>query len=191
MSKWCQITRTWWFWPILGKVERAELTCEVIKKSCSTFLIKFWLYTVCTMHTYFAFTFFMSLYSIKPCTAIFLEGKACMAFQHCVLSKKKTKRKLLFVLDHSAEEVVLSVLHPSSTHWAKSIFEDSLIRKVQRADLTRDIIKKVDSFVLSKLWILVADWSMHWSHDTFLIKLRLYRKLSNSHQIRLSFFSLF
>ena len=51
-----------------------------------------------------------------------------MAFQHCVLSKKKTKRKLLFVLDHSAEEVVLSVLHPSSIHWDKSIFEDSLIQ---------------------------------------------------------------
>ena len=72
----------------------------------------------------------MPLYSIKPCTAIFLEGKACMAFQHCVLSKKKTKRKLLFVLDHSAEEVVLSVLYPSSTHWDKSIFEDSLIRVI-------------------------------------------------------------
>ena len=57
----------------------------------------------------------------------FLEGKACMAFQHCVLSKKKTKRKLLFVLDHSAEEVVLSVLHPSSLHWDKSIFKDSFI----------------------------------------------------------------
>ena len=28
--------------------------------------------------------------------------------------------------------------------------------------------------MLSKLWILVADWSMHWSRDTFLINLRLY-----------------
>ena len=28
----------------MGKVERAELTYDVIKKSCSTFLIKFWLY---------------------------------------------------------------------------------------------------------------------------------------------------
>ena len=39
-----KLLETWWFWPILGKVERAELTCDVIKKSCSTFLIKFWLY---------------------------------------------------------------------------------------------------------------------------------------------------
>ena len=38
-----KLLETWWFWPILGKVERAELTCDVIKKSCSTFLIKFWL----------------------------------------------------------------------------------------------------------------------------------------------------
>ena len=43
-----KLLETWWFWPILGKVERAELTCEVIKKSCSTFLIKFWLY-VCPL----------------------------------------------------------------------------------------------------------------------------------------------
>ena len=42
-----KLLETWWFWPILGKVERAELTCDVIKKSCSTFLIKFWLY-LCT-----------------------------------------------------------------------------------------------------------------------------------------------
>ena len=41
-----KLLETWWFWPILGKVERAELTCEVIKKSCSTFLIKFWLYPI-------------------------------------------------------------------------------------------------------------------------------------------------
>ena len=47
-------------------------------------------------------------------------------------------------------------------------------RKVQRADLTCDVIKKVAPFVLSKLWILVADWSMRWSRDTFLIKLQLY-----------------
>ena len=46
--------------------------------------------------------------------------------------------------------------------------------KVQRADLTCDVIRKVAPFVLSKLWILVADWSLHRSHDTFLIKLRLY-----------------
>ena len=39
-----KLLETWWFWPILGKVERAKLTCDVIKKSCSTFLIKFWLY---------------------------------------------------------------------------------------------------------------------------------------------------
>ena len=51
------------------------------------------------------------------------------------------------------------------------------VSKVQRADLTCDGIKKVAPFVLSKLWILVADWSMHWSRDTFLIKLRLYWRL--------------
>ena len=45
--------------------------------------------------------------------------------------------------------------------------------KVQRVDLTCDVIRKVAPFVLSKLRILVADWSMHWSRDTFLIKLRL------------------
>ena len=37
-----------------------------------------------------------------------------------------------------------------------------------------DDIKKLAPFVLSMLWILVADWSMPWSRDTFLIKLRLY-----------------
>ena len=37
-----------------------------------------------------------------------------------------------------------------------------------------DVIKKLAPFVLSKLWILVADWSMRWSRDTFLIKLWLY-----------------
>ena len=46
--------------------------------------------------------------------------------------------------------------------------------KVQRADLTCDVIKKLAPFVLSKLWILVDDFSMCWSLDTFLIKLRLY-----------------
>ena len=46
------------------------------------------------------------------------------------------------------------------------------ITNVPRADLTRDVIKKVAPFVLSKLWILVAHWSMRWSRDTFLIKLR-------------------
>ena len=46
--------------------------------------------------------------------------------------------------------------------------------KVQRADLTCDVIKKLAPFVLSKFWILVSDWSMCWSHDTFLIKLQLY-----------------
>ena len=46
--------------------------------------------------------------------------------------------------------------------------------KVQRADLTCDVIRKVTPFVLRKLWILVADWSMRWSRDTFLIKLQLY-----------------
>ena len=40
-----------------------------------------------------------------------------------------------------------------------------------------DVIRKVAPFVLSKLWILVTDWSMHWSCDTFHIKLRLYQKL--------------
>ena len=44
--------------------------------------------------------------------------------------------------------------------------------KVQRADLTCDVIKKLAPFALSKLWILVADWSMRWSRDTFLLKLR-------------------
>ena len=39
-----------------------------------------------------------------------------------------------------------------------------------------DVIKKVALFVLSKLSILVADWSMRWSRDTFLIKLRLYKE---------------
>ena len=46
----------------------------------------------------------------------------------------------------------------------------------QRTDLMCDVTKTLAPFVLSKLWILVADWSMHWSHDTFLIKLRLYEK---------------
>ena len=46
--------------------------------------------------------------------------------------------------------------------------------KVQRVDLMCDVIRKIAPFVLSKLWRLVADWSMRWSCDTFLIKLRLY-----------------
>ena len=45
--------------------------------------------------------------------------------------------------------------------------------KVQRADLTCDVIRKVAPFVLSKLWTLVTDWSMRWSRDMFLIKLWL------------------
>ena len=49
-----------------------------------------------------------------------------------------------------------------------------LLGKVQRADLTCNVIRKVAPFVLSKLWILVDDWSMRWSRDMFLIKLRLY-----------------
>ena len=40
--------------------------------------------------------------------------------------------------------------------------------KVQRADLTCDVIKKLAPFVLSKLWILVADWSIRWSRDMLL-----------------------
>ena len=50
--------------------------------------------------------------------------------------------------------------------------------KVKRADLTCDVIKKVAPFVLSKLWILIDDWSMCWSRDTVLIKLRLYSEES-------------
>ena len=43
------------------------------------------------------------------------------------------------------------------------------------ADLMCDVIRNsLRPFVLSKLWILVTDLSMHWSRDTFLIKLRLY-----------------
>ena len=48
------------------------------------------------------------------------------------------------------------------------------ISKVQGADLMCDVIRKVAPFVLSKLWIIVADWSMRWSRDTLLKKLRLY-----------------
>ena len=67
--------------------------------------------------------------------------------------------------------------------------------KVQRADLMCDVIKKLAPFVLSKLWILIADWLMRWSHDMFLIKLRLYSGptlltsnfLSNNHKILLFF----
>ena len=45
------------FWPILGKVERAEITCDVIKKSCSTFFIKFWLY----IHIFFLFKIYKDI----------------------------------------------------------------------------------------------------------------------------------
>ena len=55
--------------------------------------------------------------------------------------------------------------------------------KVQRADLTCDVIRKSAPFVLSKLCILVADWSMRWSSDTFLIKLRLYMDLKKKQNI--------
>ena len=57
-------------------------------------------------------------------------------------------------------------------------YEDKIQSEV-KVHLTCDVIRKVTPFVLSKLWILVADWSMHWSPDTFLIKLRL---LSLLHQ---------
>ena len=40
--------------------------------------------------------------------------------------------------------------------------------KEKRADHTCDVIKKVAPFVLSKLCILIADWSMRWSRDTTL-----------------------
>ena len=66
----------------------------------------------------------------------------------------------------------------TNLQWGQTLNEIALqinlIIKVQRADLTCDVIKKVAPFVLSKLWILVADWSMGLSRDTFLIKLRLY-----------------
>ena len=54
------------------------------------------------------------------------------------------------------------------------LYSGMICHKVQRADLTCDVIKKLAPFVLNKLWILVADWSMRWSCETFLIKLRLY-----------------
>ena len=57
--------------------------------------------------------------------------------------------------------------------WSASMYH-IVASKVQRADLKCDVIKKVAPFVLSKLWILIADWSMRWSRDTFLLKLRLY-----------------
>ena len=104
-----------------------ELRCFIFPHVCWTFDLKF----SCEV---FKFDLGMHIFIfLCPSTPwnlalrFFLEVKACMAFQHCVLPKKKTKRKLLFVLDHSAEEVVLSVLHPSSTYWDKIIFEDSLI----------------------------------------------------------------
>ena len=77
------------------------------------------------------------------------------------------------------------VLYPRQQRWRQptsptqhsvSFSQNFNLHKVQRADLLCDVIRKFAPFVLSKLWILVADWSMHWSFDTFLIKLRLYRK---------------
>ena len=74
-------------------------------------------------------------------------------------------------------------------HWKKSFCDIDSWRKilelkivnihiqVQRVNLTCDVIKKLAPFALSKLWILVADRSMRWSHDTFLKKLRLYTVL--------------
>ena len=62
---------------------------------------------------------------------------------------------------------------PFSMYW-KVVTWGGITGKVQMADLTCDVIRKVVLFVLSKLWILVADWSMRWSRDRFLIKLWLY-----------------
>ena len=66
----------------------------------------------------------------------------------------------------------LSHSRTSSRHW-----DSFALSKVQRADLTCDVIRKVAPFVLSKLWVLIDDWSMCWSRDTFLIKLRLYLRM--------------
>ena len=63
--------------------------------------------------------------------------------------------------------------------------------KVQRADLTCDVIKKLAPFVLSKLWILITDWSMRWSCDTFLIKLRLYKSVNFTSFFNLIFLRFF
>ena len=74
---------------------------------------------------------------------------------------------------------LLFIVHIFEMHFACKVtcqqdeFSKLGLSKVQRADLTCDVIRKVALFVLSKLLILVADWSMRWSHDTFLIKLRL------------------
>ena len=72
------------------------------------------------------------------------------------------------------------------TNWRAKLkslaFQSQAESKVQMADLTCDVIKKVAPFVLSKLWILVADWSMRWSPDTFLIKLQLYAGLQKIKQ---------
>ena len=81
----------------------------------------------------------------------------CAVFlQYKVTFKGQTKSKWFFQADVSSKKQA-----------------NKFDFKVQRAVLTCDVIRKVAPFVLSKLWILVADWSMHWSRDTFLIKLRL------------------
>ena len=51
---------------------------------------------------------------------------------------------------------ITRIVYMSSSFWLL----DHMI-KVQRADLMCDVNKKLAPFVLSKLWILVADWSMH------------------------------
>ena len=61
-----KLLETWWFWPILGKVERAELTCDVIKKSCSTFLIKFWLYYCTPKYKNEILTFMANSCTLSP-----------------------------------------------------------------------------------------------------------------------------
>ena len=61
----------------------------------------------------------------------------------------------------------------SATLWFLTVGILQLI-KSRGPILQCDIIKKLGPFVLSKLWILLADWSMRWSRDTFLKKLRLY-----------------
>ena len=83
------------------------------------------------------------------------------------------KRRPIYVLHgHQTYENI-------SIHLLKlqGILRKWMTRKVHRADLMCDVIKKLALFVLSKLWILVADWPMRWSCDTFLIKFRLYMKM--------------
>ena len=80
----------------------------------------------------------------------------------------------------------LSVVYKDSysveikSKWGVSGLRAVFHHKVQRADVTCDVIKKFALFVLSKLWILVADWSICWSRDTFLMKLRLYQHSTHS-----------